>query len=144
MAEKIRSNTTRRRPAQIACLFTIDGLTMMNFLAPLQKCIFLVCSLVFAALGAVAGGQEPSADQVAFFEAKVRPLLSKHCYSCHSTDSDKVKGGLLLDSKEGSTAGGDSGDSIEPGNPDESLLMESVRYEDSGLQMPPKYQLSFP
>ncbi len=98
--------------------------------------------LALAATGMAAIGAEPSAQQLAFFEAKVRPLLVKHCYECHSTESAKLKGGLLLDSKEGWSAGGDSGDAIEPGNADESLMIESVRYQNTDLQMPPKYQLA--
>jgi mono/diheme cytochrome c family protein len=84
----------------------------------------------------------PTAEQIAFFEGKVRPLLVKHCYECHSTEASKVKGGLLLDSKEGWMAGGDSGEAIELGKPDASLMIESVRYANRDLQMPPKYQLS--
>ena len=38
-------------------------------------------------------------------------------------------------------AGGDSGEVLEPGKPKESLLMQSVRYSNKDLQMPPKYQL---
>ncbi|MFT5406100.1 MAG: hypothetical protein ACI9DF_004958, partial [Verrucomicrobiales bacterium] len=37
-------------------------------------------------------------DDVAFFEKHVRPLLATHCYECHSVESGKAKGGLLLDS----------------------------------------------
>jgi hypothetical protein len=84
---------------------------------------------------------EPSADEAAFFESKIRPLLSEHCYKCHSTKSEKIKGGLVLDSREGWMAGGDSGDVIDPGQPGKSLLMKTVRYEDPDLQMPPKYKL---
>ena len=36
-----------------------------------------------------------------FFEKEIRPLLHKHCYKCHSTEAEKVKGGLLLDSRQG-------------------------------------------
>ena len=79
---------------------------------------------------------------MAYFEGKVRPLLVKHCYECHSAEATKLKGGLLLDSKEGWLAGGDSGEAVEPGNPDGSLLIESVRYKNEHLKMPPKYQLS--
>ena len=85
---------------------------------------------------------DPTADQIVFFEAKVRPLLLKHCYECHSTDAKKVKGSLLLDSKEGWMAGGDSGEVLEPGKPRESRLIESVRYGNTDLQMPPKYRLT--
>ena len=27
---------------------------------------------------------EPSDEQIAFFEKKIRPALVKHCYQCHS------------------------------------------------------------
>ena len=85
---------------------------------------------------------DPTKDQLAFFEAKVRPLLVKHCYECHSADAKNVKGGLLLDSKEGWMAGGDSGEVLEPGKPADSRLIESVRYTTQNFQMPPKYRLA--
>ena len=97
----------------------------------------ILVSVAFTTLAA-----DPTTDQLAFFEAKVRPLFVKHCYECHSADAKKVKGGLLLDSKEGWMAGGDSGDVLEPGKPNASLLMDSVRYSNKDLQMPPKYQLT--
>ena len=115
---------------------------MMNLLAPLQRFLLFFCLLPCAAISPNATAEEPPTEQLAFFEAKVRPLLVKHCYECHSTRAEKVKGGLLLDSREGWTAGGDSGDVIEPGNPAGSLLMESVGYKNPDLQMPPKYQLT--
>jgi len=101
--------------------------------------VAVACLLPFASF---AKATEPTAIELAFFEGQVRPLLIKHCYECHSTESEKVKGGLLLDTKEGWLAGGDSGDALEPGRPDESLLIESIRYGNQDLQMPPKYQLS--
>ncbi|MBL9155618.1 MAG: PSD1 domain-containing protein [Verrucomicrobiales bacterium] len=102
----------------------------------------LLLLLLSAGLAPTLNASEPTSDQLAFFEAKVRPLLVKHCYECHSTEAEKVKGGLLIDSKAGWMAGGDSGEAIEPGKPAESLLMETVRYGNPDLQMPPKYQLS--
>ncbi|MBU6301612.1 MAG: DUF1553 domain-containing protein [Verrucomicrobia bacterium] len=83
-----------------------------------------------------------SAEDTAFFESKVRPLLSKHCGECHSAKAEKVKGGLLLDSREGWMAGGDSGEVIVPGRPAESLLLRTVLHTDPDLQMPPKYKLA--
>ena len=115
---------------------------MMNLLAPSQKFFLFVCVLTLTAISPNATAEEPPAEQLAFFEAKVRPLLVKHCYECHSTRAEKLKGGLLLDSREGWTAGGDSGDVIEPGNVAGSLLIESVGYKNPDLQMPPKYQLA--
>ncbi len=58
-----------------------------------------------------------SAADLAFFESKVRPVLSKACYECHAQDSKKIKGGLLLDRKAGWVKGGDSGEVIVPGKP---------------------------
>lgn len=81
---------------------------------------------------------EIAAADLEFFEAKVRPVLVEHCYKCHSRDADKVKGGLLLDSREGLLHGGNTGDAVVPGDPEASLLIHAVRYSDEDLQMPPK------
>ena len=74
-----------------------------------------------------------------FFEKKIRPVLVEHCYQCHSATAEKLKGGLLLDSKEGSLKGGESGKpAIVPGDAVKSLLIEAIRYANEDLQMPPK------
>jgi hypothetical protein len=87
-------------------------------------------------------GQEPSKEGLAFFESRIRPLLMKHCYECHSQDSGMAKGGLRLDSRESIETGGDSGEVLETGKPHSSLLVESVSYSNPKLRMPPKYKLS--
>ena len=46
---------------------------------------------------------------IEFFERKIRPVLVAECYSCHSTEAKKVRGSLLLDTREGLLKGGDSG-----------------------------------
>ena len=84
-----------------------------------------------------------AAGEFDFFETEIRPLLlHKHCYKCHSTEAEKVKGGLLLDSRQGWEIGGDSGPAIVPGDVPGSLLLRAVSYENSDLQMPPKYKLA--
>lgn len=80
----------------------------------------------------------PEAVGLEFFESKIRPLLIENCYKCHSAESEKLKGGLLLDSKDGLLKGGDTGPAIVPGNAETSLLIKAVRYADENLQMPPK------
>src|SRR5688572_11993298 len=75
---------------------------------------------------------------IAFFEAKVRPVLVQHCYKCHSRAENKSEGGLLLDSRDGIRKGGDRGPSVVPGKPDESILLSAISHRDSDLQMPPK------
>jgi len=97
--------------------------------------------VTFSLLTAFVVADVSAADGVTFFENKVRPLLVKHCYECHSQETGKRKGGLLLDRKEGWQIGGDAGPALVPGKPAKSLLMHSVRYEDEDLQMPPKSKL---
>ena len=61
------------------------------------------------------------------------------CYECHSAKSKNIRGGLLLDSREGIRKGGESGAAVVPGKPDESLLLGAIKYED--FEMPPKGKL---
>lgn len=83
-----------------------------------------------------------SAEESEFFESKIRPALIENCYKCHSAESDKIKGGLALDSKIATLKGGSSGPAIEPGNAEKSLFIKAIRYLDPNLQMPPKEKLS--
>lgn len=82
-----------------------------------------------------------AAEDIAFFESKIRPVLIEHCYKCHSTEAKKSKGGLLLDSREAARRGGDTGHGIVPGDASASLVLKAMRYQDQDLQMPPKGQL---
>ncbi|MCA8996072.1 MAG: PSD1 domain-containing protein [Planctomycetaceae bacterium] len=75
-------------------------------------------------------------DGEAFFERKIRPILVMHCYECHSDVNSE--GGLQLDTRPGWKNGGDSGAAIVPGKPDDSLLINAVRYQDENLKMPPE------
>ena len=77
-----------------------------------------------------------------FFEKKIRPVLSKNCYECHSAKSKSLKAGLLLDRKAGWVRGGKNGAVIHPGKPDESILMNALKYDNHELQMPPSGKLS--
>src|SRR3954462_11232274 len=81
---------------------------------------------------------EPSSDSMEFFEAKIRPILVEHCYKCHSAESGKSKGSLMLDSRDALLKGGEAGPVIVAHDPEKSLLIEAVRYTDEDLQMPPK------
>src|SRR5678815_3632604 len=79
---------------------------------------------------------------VAFFESKIRPTLADHCYKCHSAKSEKLKGGLRLDSREGLSRGGETGAVVVPGHPETSRLIDAIGYQNVDLQMPPKAKLS--
>jgi cytochrome c553 len=86
---------------------------------------------------APAAGAIPPAD-LQFFESRIRPVFVSRCYTCHSHDADKIKGGLMLDTREGLLHGGSTGPAIVPGKPEDSLLIDAVGYKDEDLQMPPK------
>ena len=85
-------------------------------------------------------GEAPmaTAADVEFFETKVRPLLAARCHKCHGPQ--KQKGNLRLDARAAALLGGDTAPAVIPGKPDESLLVDAIRYGDT-YQMPPKSQL---
>src|SRR6516165_2981390 len=91
----------------------------------------------------LVGAQPEISDpvQVEFFEKRIRPVLAEHCYSCHSAQAAKLKGGLRLDSRDGMLKGGDMGPAVVPGEPDKSRLMTAIKYGDIDLQMPPRGKL---
>ena len=98
--------------------------------------ILLLCILAIAPLSRETNG---AGSQL--FEAKIRPVLVKHCYECHSEEAGQRKGGLLLDRESGWLKGGDTENAVVPGEPQSSLLVKAIRHRDKDLQMPPKYQL---
>src|SRR5437764_392304 len=98
--------------------------------------IFLSCAMVLAA--PLDQAAPADAAGIEFFEKSIRPTLVESCYSCHSADAKKVKGGLLLDTKDGLAKGGDNGAVVVPGDPERSRLVEAVRYGNPDLQMPPR------
>ena len=105
----------------------------ISMLRIITSLFLLAAAPVFA-----AGDGEPTTDQLAFFESKVRPVLKENCYKCHSLEQGKAKGDLTLDTRDGWVKGGKNGAAIEPGAPEKSALITAIGYEDADLQMPPK------
>ena len=108
----------------------------------------IVSGLFIASFTLQAWGSAPSQTAVKltpseqrFFESKISPLLIKHCQSCHSSEKTPM-GGLQLDSRKGWMAGGSRGSAIVPGQPEKSLLIQAIRYQDPELAMPPQGILS--
>jgi hypothetical protein len=97
------------------------------------------CALALAVI-ADAAAQSSSVD-LEFFEKKVRPVLFERCYSCHSTQAKKLRGGLLLDSRAALLKGGDTGPAVVAADPEMSLLIKAIRYTDATLHMPPSGKL---
>src|SRR5882724_11123795 len=65
----------------------IIGLAAVLCVLPLP----LVCDPAAAAQVQLQPG---TPEQVEFFEKNIRPLLSKHCYNCHSNYATKAKNDL--------------------------------------------------
>ncbi len=89
--------------------------------------------LIFCALPV---GADPAADKS--FETHIRPLLEKHCISCHGPN--KQKGGLRLDSSLAMIQGGDNGSALAADHLEKSLFLQVVRY-DGEIKMPPAGKL---
>src|SRR5687768_18524169 len=72
--------------------------------------------------------KEPTAEQIEFFEKKIRPVLIEKCYSCHSHQAKKLKGEYYTDSREGIRKGGESGEAaIVPGDPVKSKFIIAIK-----------------
>jgi hypothetical protein len=99
----------------------------------------LILVLTLASFG-YADENVISAEDRAFFEKKIRPVLVKHCYECHAEDSKELGGKLLLDSRSGMLKGGESGPSVIAEKPDESIIIQALRYD--SFEMPPEEPLS--
>ncbi|MDF2378229.1 MAG: PSD1 and planctomycete cytochrome C domain-containing protein [Verrucomicrobiales bacterium] len=104
-------------------------------------------SLRFAFLSAVllpgwigVAHAEITPEQRKYFETKIRPVLAKECYECHSAGAKKVGGKLLLDTTAGLKRGGESGSPMVPGKPEDSLLVHALKWLDD-LEMPPENPL---
>jgi len=98
--------------------------------------LFAACAPAFAATSS-----SPTADELAFFEKRIRPVLVARCYECHSVESGKAKGGLRVDSRDALRSGGETRPAIVPGEVDKSLLIEAIRYGNQDMKMPPKGRL---
>ena len=90
--------------------------------------------------GSVLLGVRRTTDQTEFFESKVRPLLARNCYQCHSEQAKIVYSNLRVDGRGALLDGGTRGPAIVPGDPNSSQLIQAVRYEN--LEMPPTGRLS--
>jgi hypothetical protein len=115
--------STKRLPLSLCALWILRGV--------LCYCIAFSCTTFSQAA-------EPTREELDFFENDIRPLLAKHCFSCHG-DNGKHEGELRLNSRPALLQGGASGPAAVPGKPKESLLIEAVHYRD--LQMPPNGKL---
>ena len=113
---------------------------------------FCVCSMNASWLVAADGarrdvgvkdiaGKDDKDPGKAFFEGKIRPMLVKHCYECHSNQEDKLEGGLGVDTRKAMRTGGDRGPAVVPNDVARSLVISAIKYAEEDLQMPPDGKL---
>ena len=62
--------------------------------------VLLTCGRSVLAAEEPEAEQQLSAEQIEFFEQKIRPVLVKHCYGCHSGRAKKIQGKFRLDSRQ--------------------------------------------
>jgi hypothetical protein len=103
----------------------------------MTKPTIILIACLTTTLASAADDAQRAAMQ--FFEKEVRPVLVNRCYECHG--EKKQKGSLRLDNIGFIKAGGDSGPALVAGDPDKSLLIEAVRYQEPEFEMPPKEKL---
>ena len=75
--------------------------------------------IALSMLTSLGADDAPPHDAERLFSDKVQPLLTSRCVNCHG--AAKVEGGLRLDSRKAAIEGGDSGPSLVPGKPSETM-----------------------
>ncbi len=108
-----------------------DRVVRLGIVIPATYC------LLFASTGVLGAPAEKGAE---FFERRIRPVLVRECYSCHSSAAAEIKGELRVDSRAAIRAGGETGPAVVPGQVSKSLLIEALEHRT--LKMPPEKKLS--
>src|SRR5258707_10388574 len=93
-------------------------------------CLAVIVTVTAAGVRA----QDQTSRSPVSFTRDVLPILSNNCFACHGPDEQQRKTRFHFDTREGAFA---KRGVIEPGNADESLLIEMVTHSDPKLRMPP-------
>lgn len=109
-------------PAEPACRFWIRNL---------MRCVARIAAVFL--VPAIAVADDPALPSVVSFNKDIRPIFNEHCTACHggvkqAADISFVYRDQVLPP---------DGWIVEPGEPDESLLIERVLETDPELRMPP-------
>ncbi len=81
--------------------------------------------------------QTSLAEQPVNFGRDVRPILAKHCFTCHGPDADAREADLRLDTFQGATADLGGYQAIKPHDVDASELIIRTTSDDPDFRMPP-------
>ena len=136
-----------------ACVFRMKNMGETLRLPVVRKTSLIFCLLAWrlstalAESPSIASASDPSTAPISkedteFFEKSIRPILADKCYGCHSAQAKKVKGKLVLDTRQGIALGGENGAVISGRDLDQSRLIQAIRWADPDLEMPPKEKLN--
>jgi hypothetical protein len=91
-----------------------------------------ICGLASLCGGLVQAADGRSGEKVGYNQY-IRPILSENCFYCHGPDKKHREAELRLDDRDTAVAKG----TIEPGNPDQSELVNRITSKSSDERMPP-------
>lgn len=96
--------------------------------ASLVLAVGLLCAAFPRSAATSAADEPPQVD----FKRDVLPIFKRKCLECHG--EKKQQGGLDMSSRRAMLEGGHSGPALVPGEPDESLMIELIEFD----EMPPR------
>src|SRR5271166_5662882 len=101
-------------------------------------------AFVFAACSGSLWGQDsraeagpPTPADAVKFTRDIRPILARHCFSCHGPDENQRNAKLRLDIKEDALGDRDGTRPFVPGSIEESEALRRISSDDPTEQMPP-------
>ena len=105
------------------------------FIGLLTCALFLLVSLISGTANTAFAASDVSAEEKerVGFNDQVRPILAKHCISCHGPDEENRSADLRLDVREAAL------DAIEPQDPDSSELFARISSQDDDRMPPPEH-----
>ncbi len=102
---------------------------------PIRRFVLLAVSiLAMESTRPSVHAADHSPEQIEYFEKHVRPVLVERCFECHS--GEKKQGDVRFDQRDAVLA-----HLIVPGQPEQSRLLQVLKYDPNDTQMPPKGKL---
>lgn len=95
----------------------------------------LLCLFTILGMESLARAEDPAH----FFETKVRPLLAERCFECHG--EAKQQGDVRLDLRAAILGEAEGEGLVVPGKPEESRLLQVLKFDPYDTQMPPAGKL---
>jgi len=128
----------RQKPGNIGAPVRSSHVRSMS--GPMKSQSFCLCMVLVVAMPVLADEANSTEERPVagndFFETKIRPVLVRHCYDCHSADT--AEGGLRVDRQRTLRKGGARGPAVVPKHPEASVLLMAISHSDADLKMPPK------